>query len=478
MKIIKIDAKKPQQVIDGWGTSLCWWANAAGGWTMKSDSGNEVREELMELFFSKKGLDLNIVRYNIGGGDNPDEKQHMFHFRGMPCFRLAPDSAFDAEADWRQIWVLNRAHEIRKGDLITEAFVNSPPWWMTKSLCSAGNEKGGEENLDRSRYGEFIEYCADVLEYLQYDLGVKVQYFVPMNEPASDYWRKGQRQEGNRVNPRESQSRLLAAAYDLLGKRKLDIDITGADETNPRLALEGFRMLREDVKESVLAKINYHHYQVDNEALMGLKEITYPDGYEEPRYKLWMDEVCYGDGDDDFALAKHVIMAIHRDLTIAHANGWVIWQAMDTISENILNHSHWGLVEGMYQDKNNNELADVLDISRMGYDLGDYRITTQYYVMGHYSKHIKQGYHILENDGMEFLCVSAISPDQKKLVAVLYNDAERDQTVVFDLDGFIPKKAKKIVSDNEKKWAANDLTGHITHIELHAKSITTLRFER
>ena len=82
-----------------------------------------------------------------------------------------------------------------------------------------------------------------------------------------------------------------------------------------------------------------------------------------------MDEVCC-DGDDDMDLAKNLISAIDSDLNTAHAGAWVIWQAMDTMSENIVNHSHWGLVEGMYQDRNNNELGGILDIGAMGFDLG------------------------------------------------------------------------------------------------------------
>lgn len=46
---------------DGWGTSLCWWANVVGGY------GN--RDQYMNLAFGQ--LKLNIVRYNIGGGENP-----------------------------------------------------------------------------------------------------------------------------------------------------------------------------------------------------------------------------------------------------------------------------------------------------------------------------------------------------------------------------------------------------------------------
>lgn len=476
MKLIKIDTGNPQQVIDGWGTSLCWWANAAGGWTMKGDGGKEKREELMQLFFTKEGLDLNIVRYNIGGGDNPDEKQHMFHFRGIPCYKAGPDSRFDKEADSRQLWVLKRANEIRNGDLINEVFVNSPPWWMTKSLCSSGNVRAGDENLDRSCYEEFVEYCADVLEYLQNEAKIRVDYFVPMNEGASAYWAKGQRQEGNKVNPGESQSMLLTAAYEKLRQRKLDIAITGTDETNPTTALNSYQMLSEEVRNKILGKINYHHYAEDEQALKQLRDIAYPNGYDRAKHKLWMDEVCFGDGNDDMDLAKNLIAAIDSDINTAHAAGWLVWQAMDTMSENIVNQCHWGFIEGMYQDKNNNELEGILDVSDMCFDRGDTVITTLYYVMGHYSRHIKQGYTILENDGEEFHCVSAVSPDQRIVIAVLYNDDDCSKAISLCLEGFIPKRAEKIVSNQSKKWDVTEITVNLTNVELEPKSITTLKF--
>lgn len=478
MKTVKISTEKPYQIIDGWGTSLCWWANAAGGWTMIGDSGKEKREELMELFFSREGLNFNICRYNIGGGDNPDEKRHMFHFRGIPCFRAASDSNFDRNADWRQTWVLKRANEIRKDDIINEVFVNSPPWWMTNSLCSSGNTEAGDENLDGSRYEEFIDFCAEVLEFLTNDLKIKTDYFVPMNEAASDYWAKGQRQEGNKVNQGQSQSKLLTAAYEKFKQRNLKIEITGTDETNPAIALKSYHMLNDEVKKKVLKKINYHRYSDDDAALEQLHQIAYQNDYANPEYKLWMDEVCYGDGKDDIELAKNLIIAINKDLNIAHANAWVIWQAMDTMSENIMNHCHWGLVEGMYQDKSNNELEGILDVESMGYESGDYLVTTQYYVMGHYSKYIKKGYSILKNDGEEFFCVSAISPDKNTVVVVLYNDAYQRKTVIVDLDGFTPIKATKIDSNNDKKWYRTVMTEDLKNILLEPKSISTLIFEK
>lgn len=47
---------------EGWGTSLCWWANRIG-------YSEALTAEAAKVFFSDEGLDMNIGRYNIGGGD-------------------------------------------------------------------------------------------------------------------------------------------------------------------------------------------------------------------------------------------------------------------------------------------------------------------------------------------------------------------------------------------------------------------------
>ena len=51
-------------VFQGWGTSLCWWANRIG-------YSSTLTEKAAELFFGDSGLRMNIMRYNIGGGDDP-----------------------------------------------------------------------------------------------------------------------------------------------------------------------------------------------------------------------------------------------------------------------------------------------------------------------------------------------------------------------------------------------------------------------
>lgn len=52
---------------EGWGTSLCWWANRLG-------YDPTMTQKAATAFFDKEaGLGLNIGRYNVGGGDNTGE---------------------------------------------------------------------------------------------------------------------------------------------------------------------------------------------------------------------------------------------------------------------------------------------------------------------------------------------------------------------------------------------------------------------
>lgn len=55
---------------EGWGTSLCWWANRIG-------YSEALTSQAAELFFGDEGLDMNIGRYNVGGGDATGEIQDV-----------------------------------------------------------------------------------------------------------------------------------------------------------------------------------------------------------------------------------------------------------------------------------------------------------------------------------------------------------------------------------------------------------------
>ena len=62
---VSIYPEQQYQTIEGWGTTLAWWANIIGGW---SDSQRNAVADA--IFNPTTGLGLNVVRYNIGA-DTP-----------------------------------------------------------------------------------------------------------------------------------------------------------------------------------------------------------------------------------------------------------------------------------------------------------------------------------------------------------------------------------------------------------------------
>ena len=69
--LVKIEPAARRQTFEGWGTSLCWWANHVGGWS--ATARNAVVDAVVD---PAAGLGYNIFRYNIGGGENPAH-EHM-----------------------------------------------------------------------------------------------------------------------------------------------------------------------------------------------------------------------------------------------------------------------------------------------------------------------------------------------------------------------------------------------------------------
>ena len=66
---IQINSSKKFQTYEGIGASGAWWAQIVGGWDNTDENGEEVRNVISRLLYSKEnGIGMNIYRYNIGGG--------------------------------------------------------------------------------------------------------------------------------------------------------------------------------------------------------------------------------------------------------------------------------------------------------------------------------------------------------------------------------------------------------------------------
>lgn len=90
---VTVDAGIQYQDLEGWGTSICWWGNIVGKYPQQS------RDSIIDLLFdTTNGLGLSIVRYNIGGGDNPSHS-HMGIGKLMEGFKATATAQYDWTKD-------------------------------------------------------------------------------------------------------------------------------------------------------------------------------------------------------------------------------------------------------------------------------------------------------------------------------------------------------------------------------------------
>ena len=212
---------------DGWGTSLAWFANATGNYGEEGfvtnrdeisdeayakalENGKQLRETFYESIFGEDGLDLNMARYNIGGGNATDVAYgYPFMRQGaaVPGYWAdtisgvaakqankdqvaeAFDPSDDAHYDWdkgaSQEWWLK--HGLETGDIDhVEMFANSAPWFLTESGYATGGYNSGDNNLADPE--KFAQYMVKVTDHLEDTYGFEADTIEPFNESETGYW--------------------------------------------------------------------------------------------------------------------------------------------------------------------------------------------------------------------------------------------------------------------------------------------------
>lgn len=212
---------------DGWGTSLAWFANATGNYGEEGfvtnrdeisdeayakalENGKQLRETFYESIFGEDGLDLNMARYNIGGGNATDVAYgYPFMRQGaaVPGYWAdtisgvaakqankdqvaeAFDPSDDAHYDWdkgaSQEWWLK--HGLETGDLDhVEMFANSAPWFLTESGYATGGYNSNANNLADPE--KFAQYMVKVTDHLEDTYGFEADTIEPFNESETGYW--------------------------------------------------------------------------------------------------------------------------------------------------------------------------------------------------------------------------------------------------------------------------------------------------
>lgn len=446
---------------EGWGTSLCWWANRIG----YSDS---LAQQAADLFYGDDGLRLNIARFNIGGGDDPTHTHITRTDSNMPGYTVYKDGkvTYDWNADFNQRNVLLKSIEAAGDDMIVEMFSNSPPYYMTNSGCSSGGKDPNKNNLKDDYYDDFAEYFAEVCAHYENVWGVDIQSATPLNEPYTNYWSANSpKQEGCHFDQGESESKIILELQKSMDKRGLgDIILSGTDETSIDTQISSYNKLSSDAKNAI-DRIDTHTYSGSRRS--ELKDLAVKEGKN-----LWMSEVdggsTAGTNAGQMGSALWLAQRITTDVNELNSSAWIMWQVIDNhISKEGYNGN---------QDKGMvNVNGGFWGTAVADHDNDTIILTKKYYGFGQYTRYIRPGMTMLKSSGST---VAAYDKENKQLVLVAYNTGGSSKDMSFDLSGFgtLGASAQIIRTSNTENWANAGnakITGTSLNVSLPANSIST-----
>lgn len=463
------------QMVEGWGASLSWWANIVGDTNWPEGVVDAICNELT----SPDELNMNIWRYNIHGGDDPqphgtdasvrDYKifpdNTISHFRwdsgDITSYKPTENSEYNWNANSSQRRILQKLLE-RNPNSILEATAYSPPYWMTESGCSGGNGGPGDgtgigvPNLADGRIGDFADFLTDVVKHYKDSLGITFRTLTGLNEPVEKFWVLGTRQEGCHV-PVRQQMMLIDSLFNKLQQKNMLSYCTpsSADENKISETWSGLNsfMHGNDILSKV-SQINTHDYSSGSQInRVGISEIA-----QKHNLRVWQSESgplgINSTGIDNYLYMAQVIL---DDLNNLHTNAWLDWQIVST-------NANWGLY--------------TFDVKNDWSGLESYTLTKEksYYVRKQFSKYIKKNYSIINSNNSQV--VSSISPDGNELVIVLINKDNSNVVKNFDLSKFAStsnsaQTIRTSVSENAENISSTTINSRFFTYTAPPQSITT-----
>ncbi|WP_299090277.1 glycoside hydrolase [uncultured Metabacillus sp.] len=430
---ITLDPSYQHEPFDGWGTALVWFANVTGGWP------DELRNQLADDLFGEEGLNFNIARYNIGGGDSPETEPYMRKGGAVPGYWNRPaeygppegnteewteqenwwdpenPEHWNWEADANQRWWVSAA-KARGADTF-EAFSNSPPYFMTQSGYVSGNWNPWDDNIKPDQFGNFATYLTSVVDHLQKEMDIEFKTLSPVNEPNTGYWRAKGRQEGSNWSP-ASQAKIINEVKKQLAEKGLGTVVSAMDETNPQKFRQNWEQYDSTTRNNI-GQLNVHTYGPTQQ--IGARDIAKGSGK-----KLWMSEVDLsaggGQNHEDIIPGLSLSQRITTDIQQLESEAWVLWQAIEDEVNMSPEHENgnWGLIQ--------------VDFAPANFDDVEIYKNKKYYAMGNYSKFIRPGYQVINSTNSSTL--AAINKDDDSVVVVYTNSTTEEKSINFDLSGF------------------------------------------
>jgi len=443
---VTITPTQKYQTIQGWGSTLAWWANIIGGW-----STSKKTSLANALFSPTTGIGLNVLRYNFGadGPGNVCEKQ-MQPGGNVPSFEPTKGN-YVWTNDANQLWFAQAAHNL--GADVFEGFSNSAPVWMLNNSCTAGGPNGSD-NLNPAYNADFANFLAAVDKHFHDSFGITLQTIDAFNEPNQSYWKAATgNQEGMMVSTAHQNTiiPLLKTALQQNGTSAYTA-ISAPDDTNISSSTSAYNGYSSATKGD-LAQWNTHTYSGTD----AQRQNAYNTIGQTDHKRLWMSE--WNDGakgnqgsqiNAALLLSSHILDDEHN----LHPSAWIIWQAVNQLGESI--NGDQGLA---YQGPN----------QTISYP-------TRYYAMGNYSKFVREGSVMLgDSDANSLITYNASA---KTVTIVSTNSATSSETINYDLSKFTSVGGTAIpyqtsASENLKQLANIGIANKTLSTTLPAQSITT-----
>lgn len=457
------------EAYEGWGTSLVWFANATGNYP------EALREELYQKVFGEDGLDLNIARYNIGGGNASDVKDYLrpggavegwwkpdttgAQYSGtttnladrdalLAKWNADDPASYDWTADETQRWWVEKLAEEQQISH-WEAFANSAPYFMTESGYVSGGFNASSEQLKPAAEQQFAKYLVNVTEHLEDEYGIEFDTLDPFNEPNTNYWGTqltngvptGGRQEGMHMGPTR-QADLIPDVAAALDASTTDAGLAAMDETNPSIFKTNWAAYSAAVRAEV-DRMNVHTYGTsDRLAVRDLSKQADTD--------LWMSEIegNWVSGYDPVNIENGLGIAsrITDDLRELEPKAWVLWQPVEDLynmspkGENL----NWGSIFidldcKPYQEGGQEVWKSARRVADAGGDstkapVCGVETNSKFNTIRNFTKFIHEGDRLMSVNGTA--STAAVRADGSGATIVHSNSATTSQTITLDLSRF------------------------------------------
>lgn len=474
----------------GFGTSLCWFANGI-------KSSDEFRDYISDLLFNQTnpdGLQLNIVRYNIGASTQND----ISGFRPGGAVPVWDILNLDKNIDQNQLYFLKAAK--RNGVTTFEAFANSPPSEMTRSGNVAGSSSWKNffifdnffpklkvpdftltTNLKWNRTQDFTDYLVKVTNYLIEKENIPFTTISPINEPSGPGWIVGNNQEGCFYGYPNRTAVFRNLHKSIKCKTNIKLKTSGCEENNMFQALCG--ILFNPFAWFYVDQYNIHRYRIGN--ALGFDTCNFEDSNWIRSIinfiinrclgkRIWVSEfgmgyergvTNYQDIQNVFNFANYLM----DDLIYLGAEAWVYWQVIENKSGN-----GWGSMQIPFNNPNIN------DIER----------GSQFTAFQHFTHFIKPGDQILslskpKNKGVKW--VGSFNPitNDINIIILCTNTADITLEIPFGIPGIpgIPGITTNNIfmitttgNDQFSKTKKINFELKINKICIQKRSLTSLRY--